>query len=204
LAIGTAPTRAEAGLPQDGFVFCSFNANWKITADVFALWMRLLQQVAGSVLWLKKPGAAAAANLTRAAQAAGIDPARLVFAPPAALEAHFARHALADLFLDTLPYNAHATACDALWSGLPVLTCAGTAYAGRVAASMLTAVGLPELITQSPEAYEALALTLARDPARLKALRARLETRATSPLFDMTQFARDIEALYLRLSAATP
>jgi predicted O-linked N-acetylglucosamine transferase (SPINDLY family) len=199
LPVGTAPTRAVAGLPKDGFVFASFNANWKITADVFALWMRLLRQVEGSVLWLKKPGTAAAANLKRAAQAAGIDPARLVFAPPAALDVHFARHALADLFLDTLPYNAHATCCDALWSGLPVLTCAGRAYAGRVAASMLRAVGLPELVTQSPEEYEALALALARDPAQLKDLRARLANRATTPLFDMAQFARDIEALYLTL-----
>ena len=199
LAIGTVPTRAQAGLPENGFVFASFNNNWKITAPVFALWMRLLKQIDGSVLWLKKPGDKAAANLQAAARTAGIDPARLVFAAPAALDVHFARHTLADLFLDTLPYNAHATCCDALWSGLPVLTCAGSAYAGRVAASMLAAVGLPELITTSPEDYEALSLALARDPARLKGLRDRLANRAATPLFDMPQFARDIETLYLRL-----
>jgi tetratricopeptide (TPR) repeat protein len=198
-ALGKAPTRAEAGLPQDGFVFCCFNNNWKITASVFAIWMRLLQQVPGSVLWLKA-GDAAAANLRRAAQGAGVDPARLVFARPAPLDAHLARHQLADLFLDTLPYNAHATACDALWAGLPVLTQHGTAYAGQVAASMLLSLGLPELVTQTPQDYEALALALARDPVRLAGLRARLEAaRTTAPLFDTPRFARDLEALLTTL-----
>src|SRR5690606_21188996 len=121
----------------------------------------------GSVLWLKKPGEAAARNLQQAAQGHDIDPQRLVFAPGAPLDVHFARHALADLFLDTLPYNAHATACDALWAGLPVLTCRGTAYAGRVAASMLQSAGLPELVTEDGDAYEAVALELARAPDRL-------------------------------------
>lgn len=193
--IGTAPSRAQAGLPQAGFVFCSFNNNWKITAPVFAIWMRLLRDLPGSVLWLKKPGEAAAKNLKQAAQAHGIDPQRLVFAAGAPLDVHFARHALADLFLDTLPYNAHATACDALWAGLPVLTCLGTSYAGRVAASMLLTAGLSELVTDNAQAYETLALELARDPARLQSLRDRLGTRA-SPLFDTPRFARDIEALY--------
>jgi predicted O-linked N-acetylglucosamine transferase (SPINDLY family) len=147
------------------------------------------------VLWLKKPGEAAAKNLKQAAQAHGIDPQRLVFAAGAPLDVHFARHALADLFLDTLPYNAHATACDALWAGLPVLTCLGTSYAGRVAASMLLTAGLSELVTDNAQAYETLALELARDPARLQSLRDRLGTRA-SPLFDTPRFARDIEALY--------
>ena len=197
-AIGTAPTRAEAGLPPSAFVFCCFNQSWKFTGDVFATWMRLLAAVPDSVLWLKPP-AAAGDNLRRAARDAGIDPARLVFAGQAPMDVHLARHALADLFLDTAPYNAHATACDALWAGLPVLTCRGTAFAGRVAASLLTAVSLPELITETPQDYEALALALARDPARLKSLRARLTNRATTPLFDTTAFARDLEALYLRL-----
>ena len=200
-AIGTAPARAQAGLPADGFVFCSFNNNWKFTAPVFAIWMRLLDQVPGSVLWLKKPGEAAAQNLRRAAEGHGIDPLRLVFAAGAPLDVHFARHALADLFLDTLPYNAHATACDALWAGLPVLTCAGTAYAGRVAASMLMTAGLPELVTDDAAAYERTALELARDPARLQALREKLAGR-NSPLFDTPRFARDIEALFSEMLRA--
>jgi predicted O-linked N-acetylglucosamine transferase (SPINDLY family) len=201
-AIGTAPTRAEAGLPADGFVFCCFNQSWKFTAEVFALWMQLLAAVPGSVLWLK-PSPEAQDNLRRAAQEAGIDPARLVFAGRAPMDLHLARHALADLFLDTAPYNAHATTCDALWAGLPVLTCRGTAFAGRVAASLLTAVGLPELITETPQDYEAMALALARDPVRLKSLRGRLANRATTPLFDAAQFTRDMEALYVRLSGST-
>ena len=201
--IGTAPTRAEAGLPQDGFVFCCFNQSWKFTGAVFATWMRLLAAVPGSVLWLK-PSSEARDNLHRATREAGIDPARLVFAGQAPMDVHLARHALADLFLDTAPYNAHATTCDALWAGLPVLTCRGIAFADRVAASLLTAVGLPELIAETPEDYEALALALARDPARLQALRARLANRATTPLFDTAQFTRDMEALILRLSESTP
>jgi protein O-GlcNAc transferase len=202
-AIGKAPTRAEAGLPQDGFVFCCFNNSFKITAPVFALWMRLLAALPGSVLWLKQAGEAAKANLRQAAQAQGIDPQRLIFAGPAPLEVHLARHRLADLFLDTLPYNAHATACDALWAGLPVLTCRGTAFAGRVAASLLTAVGLPELITEAAADYEARALALARDPARLAALRAKLASgHATAPLFDTPRLARDLEAVYAGMLAA--
>ncbi|HSS12440.1 MAG TPA: tetratricopeptide repeat protein [Rhizomicrobium sp.] len=148
-ALGKLPSRAQAGLPPDAFVFCCFNNNWKITAPVFAIWMRLLAAVPQSVLWLKQTGEKAKANLFAAAGAQGIAPQRLIFAPPAALDVHLARHQLADLFLDTLPYNAHATACDALWAGLPVLTRRGTAYAGRVAASLLTAAGLPELIADT-------------------------------------------------------
>lgn len=198
--IGSAPARAEAGLPETGFVFCSFNQVWKFTPDIFAVWMRLLHQVDGSVLWLKQADPAAMANLLAAAAAAGIDPARLVFAGHAAMEVHLARHQLADLFLDTLPYNAHATAADALWSGLPVLTCRGSAFAGRVAASLLSAIGLPELITETLADYEATALALVRDPARLKALRGKLAAnRATAPLFDTARFTRDLEALLIRL-----
>lgn len=202
--IGAAPTRADMGLPESGFVFCSFNQNWKFGRQTYAIWMRLLVQVEGSVLWLKQP-AEAADNLRAAAAAHGVDPARLVFAPHAPMEVHLARHALADLFLDTSPYNAHATAADALWAGLPVLTCLGTSYAGRVAASQLTALGLEDLIARSAEDYEALALTLARDPARLAALRAKLAAaRATAPLFDTARFARDLEALYENLLSAAP
>jgi predicted O-linked N-acetylglucosamine transferase (SPINDLY family) len=194
--LGKVPSRAEAGLPQDGFVFCCFNNNWKITAPVFAIWMRLLGQLPGSVLWLKQAGEKTKANLKQAAAELGVDPERLVFAKAAALDVHLARHQLADLFLDTLPYNAHATASDALWAGLPVLTRRGSAFAGRVAASLLTAAGLPELIAETAEEYEGLALALARDPIRLKALRDRLAAgRTTAALFDTPRLARDLEAL---------
>jgi predicted O-linked N-acetylglucosamine transferase (SPINDLY family) len=202
-ALGTCPTRAQAGLPQDAFVFCSFNNNWKLTEPVFAIWMRLLNAVPGSVLWLKQAGEKTKANLLQAAHMQGVEPHRLIFALPAALDVHLARHQLADLFLDTLPYNAHATACDALWAGLPVLTLRGTAFAGRVAASLLTAVGLPELITETAQDYEALALALAQTPARLRALREKLAAnRATTPLFDTVRFARNLEAAYVEMLAA--
>ena len=202
-ALGKLPSRSEAGLPQDAFVFCSFNNNWKLTEAVFALWMRLLLAVPHSVLWLKQAGGKAKDNLLAAAKAHGIAADRLIFAPPAPLDVHLVRHQLADLFLDTLPYNAHATACDALWAGLPVLTRRGTAYAGRVAASLLTAAGLPELITETAEEYEQLALALARDPARLRAYRDRLTAgHATAPLFDTPRLARDLEAAYLQMLTA--
>jgi predicted O-linked N-acetylglucosamine transferase (SPINDLY family) len=201
-AIGTAPTRAEAGLPEDGIVFCGFNHVMKLGAGSFARWMRILAKVPDSVLWLRDPGPVGQENLRRAASPHGIAPERLVFAghadDPAA---HLARHALADLFLDILPYNAHATACDALWAGLPVLTAKGTCFAGRVAASLLHAVGLPELVTETPDDYEAMAVALARDPARLPALKSKLAAnRATAPLFDTQRFARNIEDIYRRIS----
>lgn len=199
--IGAPPSRRDAGLPEDGFVFCSFNNPWKFTAAVFDIWMRLLGQVPGSVLWLRN--GKTADTLRIAAQARGIDPSRLVFADRVAAELHLARHQLADLFLDTLPYNAHATACDALWAGLPVLTRRGNAFAARVAASLVTAAGLPELITDTAEDYEALALALARDPARLKALRGKLAaSRAKAPLFDTPRLARDLETAYRRMLAS--
>ncbi|MBC2666823.1 tetratricopeptide repeat protein [Novosphingobium flavum] len=192
-----AMTRAEWGLPETGFVFCSFNNNFKIMPDVFAAWMRLLQQVEGSVLWLRKGQAEAMDNLKAAAAAQGVDPGRLVFAGFADLADHNARHRLADLFLDTFPYGAHTTANDALWAGLPVLTRAGQCYHSRVAASLLHAIGLPELVTASVEEYEAMALTLARDPARLADLTARLRAnRDTTPLFDMPRWVADIEKAY--------
>jgi predicted O-linked N-acetylglucosamine transferase (SPINDLY family) len=200
--LGKIPSRAEAGLPQEAFVFCCFNNNWKITEPVFAIWMRLLAELPGSVLWLKQAGEKTKANLKQAAAELGIDPQRLIFAKAAVLDVHLARHQLADLFLDTLPYNAHATACDALWAGLPVLTRRGSAFAGRVAASLLEAAGLPELIAETAEGYEALALALARDPRRLKALRDKLAAnRATAPLFDTPRLTRDLEALYSQMLA---
>jgi predicted O-linked N-acetylglucosamine transferase (SPINDLY family) len=194
------PSRRQVGLPDDAFVFCSFNNNYKITAPVFAIWMCLLKQVPGSVLWLLADNARAMDNLRNAAAAHGIDPARLIFAPRIDLPRHLARHRLADLFLDTQPYNAHTTASDALWVGLPLVTRLGRTFAGRVAASLVTAAGLPELVTDTDEAYEALALALARDPARLKALRARLEAgRADSVLFDIERFRIGLETAYRRM-----
>jgi len=192
------PSRAEAGLPRAGFVFCCFNNSFKITPDVFDVWMRLLGRVAGSVLWLSATNAAAVANLRREAQARGIAPERLIFAPRVPLnEDHLARLRLADLFLDTGPYNAHTTAADSLWVGVPVLTCPGATFASRVAGSLLGAVGLPELIVGSLADYEALALQLTGDPARLSALRAKLaRNRDLHPLFDTARFTRNIEAAY--------
>ncbi len=191
------PSRKEAGLPEAGFVFCCFNNNFKITPPVFDIWMRLLKEIPGSVLWLRE-GATEA--LRREAVARGVAPERLVFAGHVPLEVHHARHQLADLFLDTLPYNAHTTAADALAAGLPVLTQLGESYPGRVAASLVAAAGLPELVTHSAQDYESLALALARDPARLKTLRDRLAAnRATAPLFDTVGLARNIETAYLTL-----
>ncbi|HVW73515.1 MAG TPA: tetratricopeptide repeat protein [Rhizomicrobium sp.] len=199
--IGSVPTRAEAGLPENGFVFCGFNHVMKLGSENFSRWMRILAQVPDSVLWLREPEETAKANLCRAASRHGIAPQRLVFAGRAPADVHLARHALADLFLDILPYNAHATAADALWAGLPVLTCAQGCFAGRVAASLLHAVGLPELIAPTPQDYETMAVALARDPDRLAALKAKLAAnRASAPLFDTPRFARDIEAVYARLA----
>jgi protein O-GlcNAc transferase len=193
-------TRAEAGLPEDGFVFCCFNNHWKLTPHVFGVWMRLLAAVEGSVLWLLESGAIAADNLRREAAAAGIAPGRLVFARRTGNEDHLARHQFADLFLDTVPYNAHTTASDALWVGLPVLTCLGHAFPGRVAASLLKSIGLSELIVESLEAYELAALKLARDRAALSNIRSRLaQNRKTHPLFNTERFCRHIEAAYMRM-----
>jgi predicted O-linked N-acetylglucosamine transferase (SPINDLY family) len=195
---GRAPTRAEEGLPESGFVFCCFNNTYKLNPWIFDIWMRLLREIPGSVLWLREENQAAGENLRREARSRGVDPARIVFARRVpALADHLARHRLADLFLDTLPYNAHTTASDALAAGLPLLTCAGSAYAGRVAGSLLRTIGLPELITGNLQDYEALALALARDRPRLADLRSRLARNlSTSPLFDTDRFRRHIEAAY--------
>ena len=194
------PTRHEAGLPEAGFVFCSFNNNFKITPPVFDTWMRLLRQVAGSVLWLLEDNEAATRNLRREAEARGVAPDRLVFAPRRPTEDHLARHRLADLLLDTLPYNAHTTASDALWAGLPVVTCLGSSFAGRVAGSLLNAVGLPELVTATLADYEALALELARDTDKLAAIRAKLaRNRSVFPLFDAARFRRHIESAFVTM-----
>lgn len=197
----SSPSRAEFGLPESGFVFCSFNQSYKITPTIFDVWMRLLSKVDGSVLWLSGANDMAVANLKRETSARGVDPERLVFATRVPLnEGHLARHRHADLFLDTLPFNAHSTAADALWAGLPVLTCVGQSFASRVAASLLTAVGLSELITNSLESYESLALELASDHERLAKLRTKLaENRQAMPLFDTALFTRKIEAAYVSM-----
>jgi predicted O-linked N-acetylglucosamine transferase (SPINDLY family) len=194
---GHTPARVEVGLPAEGFVFCCFNNSYKITPDVFASWMRILRQVEGSVLWLLHDNDMAVANLTHAAAQCGVTPARLVFAQRLPLAEHLARHRLANLFLDTLPYNAHTTASDALWAGLPVLTRAGATFAGRVAASLLHALGLPDLIMATAEEYEAKAVSLARDADAVAAVRQRLaHNRMAAPLFDTTRFTRNLETAY--------
>ena len=190
-------TRAEVLLPEQGFVFCCFNNNYKITPDVFDVWMRLLLLVSGSVLWLLEDNIHAVGNLRAEAAARGISPERLVFAPRVDMPEHLARQRLANLFLDTLHCNAHTTASDALWVGLPVLTCLGQAFPGRVASSLLRAVGLAELVVDSLKDYEDLALALASDPARLDALRQRLiENRLRTPLFDTALFAKHTETAF--------
>ena len=196
------PSRAECGLPDEGVVFCSFNHDYKVSPHMFAVWMRLLAQVSGSVLWLMSRSELSQRHLREEAARAGIDPARLVFAQRVPrVEDHLARYRQADLFLDTHPYNAHTTAADALLAGLPVLTYRGQAFPARVAASLLHAAGLPELVTDSLAGYEALALQLARDPARRAGLRQHLleHSRQGQALFDTAGFTRDLEAIYVAM-----
>lgn len=191
------PSRADCGLPADAFVFCAFNSSYKITPEVFDIWMRLLQGVAGSVLWLLDGGDAVRENLAREAAARGVDPARLVFAPRTKMEDHLARHVHADLFLDNLPCNAHTTASDALWAGVPVLTCLGDTFAGRVAGSLLYAVGLPDMVTRSAAEYESTALALATNPEKLAAIKTQLaQNIKTAALFDTPRFTKHIEAAF--------
>jgi len=194
--IAKRPSRVEAGLPERGFVFASFNNSYKFSAPMFEIWMRLLRAIPESVLWLPQNNPAAMRNLLREAEARGVAAGRMIFAPPIpAVDQYLARLSLADLFLDTLPYNAHSTAIDALSAGVPVLTLLGNSFAGRVAASALKAVNLPKLIAETPAAYERLALELARNPAALAALREKLAgNRTGSPLFDSEGFTRSLEA----------
>jgi predicted O-linked N-acetylglucosamine transferase (SPINDLY family) len=194
--IDRAPTRAECALPENGFVFCCFNASYKILPDVFALWMRLLRRLPESVLWLLETNAEATGNLRKEARRRDVSADRLVFAPRVPSAQHLARHAAADLFLDTFPCNAHTTANDALFAGLPLVTCAGDTFASRVSGSQLNAAGLPELVTHSLGRYEALATGLAQDRAQLAQYRARLIAhRDTCPLFDTTGYTRALERL---------
>ena len=196
--IAARPSRAEAGLPDKGFVFCAFNNSYKFSAEVFAVWMRLLDEVEGSVLWLPKANDVTRRNLVREAEARGVSGARLIFAPYVASGAeHLARLSLADLFLDTRPYNAHSSASDALWAGVPVLTQPGDTFAGRVGASMLNACGLPELIADSASSYGAIALRLARDENAHAESKAKVQrNRMACALFDTARFTRHLEAAY--------
>ena len=194
------PTRAAAKLPERGFVFASFNNGYKYTPEMFDIWMRLLRNVEDSVLWLFQHNPMVVPNLRREAEARGVSGARLVFAPFVQPDEHLARLMLADLYLDNLPYNAHTGASDALWVGLPIVTCTGTAFAGRVATSLLRAIDAPELITQSLADYEALALKLARDPVALAAAKRKLaENKLSTPLFDLDRYRRHLESAFLTM-----
>jgi len=195
--VAETPSRAECGLPEQAFVFACFNQTYKITPEVFGVWMNLLKAVPGSVLWLVEANTLVKKNLGREASSRGIDPSRLIFAPRALMPQHLARQRLADLSLDNLPINAHTTASDALWVGLPLVTCSGSTFVSRVAGSILTAAGLPELVAYNLKDYEALALSLARDPARLKSIRAKLEqTRLQLPLFNIDKYIINLEKAY--------
>jgi len=193
-------TREELGLPATGFIFCCFNNNYKITPKTFDSWMRILKQVPQSVLWLLEDNAWAANNLRHEAMKRGVLPERLVFAKRLTLTEHLARHRIADLFLDTLPYNAHTTASDALWAGLPLLTCMGASFASRVAASLLRALDLSELITESASAFEARAISLASDSGELSAIKEKLKRQlVTAPMFDTLTLTRHIEWAYTQV-----
>ena len=197
----TAPTsRGDCGLPEESVVLCCFNNSYKISPEIFDIWMRLLNETPESVLWLLATNELARANLRKEAVARGVDPGRLVFAPLVSFAAHLERHRHADLFLDTLPCNAHTTASDALWGGLPVLTCRGNTFAGRVAGSLLSAIDMPELITTSLEEYEHRALAMIRAPERLRAMRRKIEQkRDVNSLFDLPKLTRAIERAYERM-----
>lgn len=195
--IGNTPSRQACNLPDNAFVFCSFNQTFKITPDIFAVWMRLLKAIPDSVLWLLDCNQWAKHNLLKEAAKSGIASDRIIFAPRVAISDHLARHAHADLFLDTLPYNAHTTCSDALWMGLPVLTCTGETFASRVAGSLLTAAGCPELITYNLQDYETTALNLASDAARLQKIKEKLNNnKSNSKLFDTARFAKSLEEAY--------
>ncbi len=190
-------TRQELGLPEEGFVFCCLNNNYKISPADFDIWMRILKAVKGSVIWLLEDNKIAAENLRKEAEKRGVESERLIFAKRMLLDEHLARQKMADLFLDTLPYNAHTTCSDALWAGLPVLTLIGKSFASRVAASLLNAIELPELLTQSEQEYEAKAIELAMNPEKIKEIKAKLERkRLAATLFDTKLFAKHIESAY--------
>jgi predicted O-linked N-acetylglucosamine transferase (SPINDLY family) len=196
-AMAAMPSRSEVELPEKAFVFCNFNNAYKLTPSTFAGWMRILNQVEGSVLWLLESTAPYPDNLRREAEKHGVAAERLIFAPDLPTDQHLARLQLADLFLDSLPYNAHTTASDALWTGVPLLSCRGRTFPGRVATSLLLAAGLPELVTETTADFEAMAVRLAGDSKALKVLRDRLaQNKSTCALFDTNRFCRHIETAY--------
>ena len=185
------------GLPDNAFVFCCFNNNYKITSSEFDIWMRLLTKVEGSVLWMRKSNQSSNINMKKEARKRKVDPSRLIFAERAPMNEHLARHKLADLFIDTFAFNAHTTTTEALWAGLPVVTKMGQGFAARVAGSLLNAVGLPELITENEQDYEALILELATNPSRLATIKEKLAVnRLTQPLFDTEQYTKHLEDGY--------
>ena len=193
-------SRAKLGLPENAFIFACFNNNYKITPLVFDSWVKILSLVEGSILWLLADNPMAKNNLIKEATARGLDSSRLIFAERLSISDHLARHRQADLFLDTLPYNAHTTASDALWAGLPVLTLMGQSFASRVAASLLNAIGLPELITNTQEEYEALAIELAMNPQKLRDIKLKLaRNRLATPLFDTPLFTKNLETIYIKM-----
>jgi predicted O-linked N-acetylglucosamine transferase (SPINDLY family) len=197
------PTRDECGLPAQGLVFCCFNLTYKILPDVFGRWMRIMQAVPDSVLWLLETNRWAVENLQRAAAVQGVAPERLVFAPRLPVAEHLARYRLADLALDTFPYTSHTTASDALWAGCPLVTCSGETFASRVAGSILVNARMPELVTESLAAYERLVLDLAMAPAKLHDLRRKLqEGRDSCPLFDTPRFVKNLERAYEEMFSA--
>jgi len=199
-AIAETPTRKSCGLPEEGIVFCCFNQTYKILPDIFEIWMRLLKAVPGSVFWIFAPNPVAISNLQREAQAKGVAPERLIFAESVPLDKHLARLKCADLFLDTLPYNAGTTASNALWAGLPVITCTGETFSSRMAGSLLIALDVPELITYNLEDYYALALELATDKNKYTGIRNKImANRESARLFDSTKFTRDLENVYQRM-----
>jgi protein O-GlcNAc transferase len=200
-ALGCRPGRSDAGLPDEGFVFCSFNNRYKFNPQVFDLWCRLLREVPESCLWLSQPGGSAEERLRDEVRARGVDPARIIFAPRVESRVdHLSRLQLADLALDPFPYNSHSSGLDVLWAGVPMVALLGDTFPGRVGASLLRAAGLEELVAASPDDYYQLALALARNPARLHALRSRLaDEKADCPLFDMPRFVRSLEAVYARM-----
>jgi predicted O-linked N-acetylglucosamine transferase (SPINDLY family) len=202
-SIADVPSRGNAGLPEGAVVFCAFNNVLKYGPENFASWMRILAAVPDSVLWLPPQTEFAQNNLRHEAQEAGVSPERIIFAPHVESHAdHLARLSLADLFLDTLPCNAHTNAADALWAGVPVLTCRGTTFAGRVAASQLHAAGLSELVTETVPQYEALAISLAQSPERLSAIRAKFtDNKQTKPLFDTARYTRNLERAFMQMHA---
>jgi len=193
-------SRRSLGLPEAGFIYCSFNANYKITPQVFECWMSILRQVEGSILWLLEDNSRAGINLKNEAKKRGVDPERIVFAQHAPISEHLARLKAANLFLDAWPCNAHTTASDALWAGLPVLTFPGEAFASRVAASLVTAIGLPEMVMQSQIEYENTAINYGNNPAELLLVSEKLRmNKINSPLFDSKGFTKNLESLYSQL-----